>query len=148
MNRKYSTKKSEKGQGLVEYALTAILATLIGVAVWMAFGPKIKEMSGGLTERVSASGYSVNEGVVYIPGISPTLTPIVSSFPTDAPTPIASSIPTDVPTPIASSTPTQLACTPGNATHVTSKSACKNLRDDNNCKNFNYSSKKDTCSWY
>lgn len=136
MNRKYSTKKNEKGQGLVEYALTAILATLIGVAVWMAFGPKIKEMSGGLTERVSASGYSVNEGVVYIPGFSPTLTPIVSS------------IPTDTPVPIASATPTQLACTPGNATHVTSKSACKNLRDNNNCENFNYSSKKDTCSWY
>ncbi len=132
----------------MEYALTAILATLIGVSVWMAFGPKIKEMSSGLTERVSASGYSVNEGVAYIPGFSPTLTPIVSSDPTDTPAPIASSIPTNTSTPIASSTPTQLVCTPGNATNVPSKRACKNLRNNNNCENYNYNSSKDKCSWY
>ncbi len=159
MNRRILTKKSERGQGLVEYILTAILAGLIGAGVWMAFGPEIKALSADLTERVSG-GYSVNDGVLNIPGLSPSLTPVTSAIPTDASTPIASAIPTNTPTLIASSTPTntptliasstptQLACTPGNAIHVRSKSACKDLRDINNCDDFNYSSKKDTCSWY
>lgn len=155
MNQRILTKKSERGQGLVEYVLTAILAGLIGAGVWMAFGPEIKALSADLTERVSG-GYSVNDGLLNIPGLSPSLTPVMSAIPTDASTPIASAIPTNTPTLIASSTPTliasstptQLACTPGNAINVKSKSTCKDLRDINNCDDFNYSSKKDTCSWY
>lgn len=159
MKQKYSTKKGEKGQGLVEYTLTAILAALVGAGVWMAFGPEIKTISTELTERVSG-GYSVNDGVITIPGLSPSLTPVGSAVPTNASTPIASAIPTNtptliasstptnIPTLIASSTPTLLACTPGSATNITSRTACKNLRDSNNCQNFSYNSRKDTCSWY
>jgi len=144
MKQKYSTKKGEKGQGLVEYTLTAILAALVGAGVWMAFGPEIRNISNDLTERVSSSGFSINDGVMTIPGLSPSLTPVTSAIPTNTPILIASSTPTL----IASSTPTQLACTSGNATNITSKTACKNLRDSNNCEKFSYNSKKDTCSWY
>ena len=144
MKQKYSTKKGEKGQGLVEYTLTAILAALVGAGVWMAFGPEIRNISNDLTERVSSSGFSINDGVMTIPGLSPSLTPVTSAIPTNTPILIASSTPIL----IASSTPTQLACTSGNATNITSKTACKNLRDSNNCEKFSYNSKKDTCSWY
>ncbi len=159
MNRKYSIKKGEQGQGLVEYTLTAILAALVGAGVWMALGPEIKAISSDLIERVSG-GYSVNNGVLTIPGLSPSLTPVTSAIPTDSSTPIASAIPTNTPTLIASSTPTNtptliasststpLACNPGNATNITSKTACKGLRDKNNCDDYSYNSKKDTCSWY
>jgi hypothetical protein len=126
MKQKILAKKHEKGQGLVEYVLTAILAGLVAAGAWMALGPEIKALAAGLIGATNNGGFSVNDGVVTIPNLSPTLTP----------------------TPIPSPTPTIPACTPGNAFNVSNKNACKSLRDLNNCDNFNYSSKKDTCSWH
>lgn len=125
MDRKNSLRKNERGQGLVEYTLLAILIAIPLIAVFSAFGPEIKIMADRLF-GAALGGFSVHDGEVTIPNISPTLTP----------------------TPIPSPTPTIPACTPGNALNVPNKNACKSLRDLNNCDNFEYSSKKDTCSWH
>jgi len=130
MNRKISIKKNEKGQGLVEYVLTAILAALVGAGVWMAFGTEIKAMATSLTEATSG-GFSVHNGEVTIPNISPTLTPIPTALPT----------PTDLPT------PTALACTSGTAI-VANTSACSNLSESNYCENYSFKRKGGLCTWY
>ncbi len=102
MNRKISIRKSERGQGLVEYVLTAILSGLIGAGVWMAFGPEIKVIAISLTGSVS-SGYSVHNGEVTIPGLSPSLTPSGSFVPIITLTPTATF--TSTPTFTSTATP-------------------------------------------
>jgi Flp pilus assembly pilin Flp len=125
MDRKISIGKKERGQGLVEYTLLGILIAIPLIAVFSAFGPEIKIIAGQLFGAASG-GFSVHNGEVTIPNISPTLTP----------------------TPLPSPTPTVPACTPGNASNITSKSACQNLRDINNCSSYSYNSRRDTCSWH
>lgn len=131
MKRKFSTKRNEKGQGLVEYALISVLAGLVLIGVLMAFDSEIKDIIYSVS-----GGMSVQDGVLYIPDLSPTFIPTTSSVPTDLPTP------TDTPA------PTELACTPGSATNVRRQSACISLRDINNCENYSYNRWNRTCSWH
>jgi len=113
MNQKLSTQKNEKGQGLVEYALIAALVSLVAVGALMSFGPEVKVIAGSLFTSVSG-GFSVEDGNVTIPGISPTLdsggsstqpaSPTPHNLPS-SPTPTASHTPTASPTPTFSPTP-------------------------------------------
>ncbi len=174
MKQKILTKRNKKGQGLVEYSLISSLVGLVVVGALMAFGPEIKVITTSLMDSVSG-GYRVVDGNLIPPDqtdpSSPTViasTPINASTQTPVPSPtttptrttlptsIASATPINVssPTPtwtplvIVSPTPNTLACTPGSAANITSRSACTTLRDINNCENSNYNSRKDTCSWY
>jgi hypothetical protein len=105
MNRKFSAKSNEKGQGLVEYVLTAILAGLVGAGVWMAFAPEIKAVATSVIGGVTGE-YSVHDGVVIIPGIGPSLTPTGSLVPIITSTPIPTFTPTATFTSTATSAPT------------------------------------------
>lgn len=130
------SRKSEKGQGLVEYTLLFVLIAIPLIAVLTPLGPQIKTVFTEIMAETTG-GITVEDGVVNIPGLSPSLTP----NPTTSPTPIVTFTPTTLPT------PTELACTPGNASNVPSRNACKDLRNSNNCENFSYSGRNDTCSW-
>ena len=174
MNRKFSTKKNRKGQGLVEYALLSGLVGLVVAGVLMAFGPEIKVIALSLTDSVSG-GYRVVDGELippdenspstpadeYTPIALPTqtATPTPTATPTStrtaSPTPNASATPIDLSTPtptwtpivIFSPTPDTLSCTPGNAT-VSSSSACSALKASNNCQNQTYTRRTGLCTWY
>lgn len=90
MNQKISTKKNEKGQGLVEYTLVAILIVVPIIGALTLFGPEIKVMVNDLTYAISG-GYTVQDGVL-IHGPSPT--------PTDPSAPSATYIPTHTSAPV------------------------------------------------
>jgi len=111
MNQKLSTKKNEKGQGLVEYALLAAFVAVVVAGVLMAFGPQIKAMVINVVGATSDSDYALQDGVLIIKGISPSSTPAGppaptgSPIPTGSPAPTGSPIPTGSPTPIYSPTP-------------------------------------------
>lgn len=149
MKRKFSTKRNEKGQGLVEYALISVLAGLVVIGVLMAFDSEIKDIIYSVS-----GGMSVQDGVLYIPDLSPTLTPTASSVPTDLPTPTNTlvptdtPIPTDTPAPTITPAPTELACTPGSATDVRRLNVCTSLRDINHCESYSYNFWSHTCSWH
>ncbi|CAG1015682.1 hypothetical protein ANAEL_05328 [Anaerolineales bacterium] len=101
----------EKGQGLVEYALIAALVSLALIGSLMAFGPQIKVVVTDLTDAASG-GLRVEDGDLFIPGLSPSSTPSGSRTPTTlptrtvSPTPTATRTPTSSPTPFLSPTPT------------------------------------------
>jgi Flp pilus assembly pilin Flp len=102
MNQNQSTQKNEKGQGLVEYALLSAFVGLVVVGSLMAFGPEVKVIAVSLFTSVSG-GFSVEDGNVTIPGISPTQDSGSSSTQPASPTPHN---PPSSPTPTASHTPT------------------------------------------
>jgi pilus assembly protein Flp/PilA len=58
MNRKLSNKKSEKGQGLVEYALILVLVAIVVIGALMVLGPII----GNSFSTVNNSLTSVSGG--------------------------------------------------------------------------------------
>jgi Flp pilus assembly pilin Flp len=91
MDQKFSTKKNEKGQGLVEYALIAALVSLVLVGVLTAFGPEIRTLAIGLAGSVSGSNgnFTVEDGELIFESTSthtPTPTGLLSSTHTPTPT--------------------------------------------------------------
>jgi Flp pilus assembly pilin Flp len=172
MNQKFSTKKNEKGQGLVEYALIAALVSLVLVGVLTAFGPEIRVLAIGLVGSVSGSDggdFKVENGELIIDGISPiqtstpssaytlafTFTPTRTFTPTATPTPTFTPTPTptptatftSTPTATSTSTPTVLACTSGSQTNVASSSACSLLSENNHCDTSTYNRFTKKCTW-
>lgn len=143
----FSILKNGKGQALVEYALLSSLVGLVITGALMAFGPQIKAVGSNLMSELSG-GATVQDGVVNIPGLSPSLTPTASSVPINFPTLTETPFPTDAPTPTDAPIPTVLACTAGSATNVRRLNTCISLRDFNNCENYSYKSQSRTCSWY
>ena len=81
MNRKFSTKKNEKGQGLVEYALLSVFVGIVLISVLTAFGPEVKAVATNLTGSVSG-GFIVQDGELIIPGMSASSTPSATPVPT------------------------------------------------------------------
>ena len=110
MNQKLSTKKNEKGQGLVEYALIAAFVAVVVAGILMAFGPQIKAMVINVVGATSDSDYSLQDGVLIINGISPSSTPAGPPAPTGSPIPTGSPTPIYSPTPIVTPTPTWSNC--------------------------------------
>ncbi len=108
MNLKYSTKKNEKGQGLVEYVLILVFVGIVLIGALAVFGDEVKNTTSIF---MGSFGYSLHEGVLIIPGLGPSLTPIVSSTPlaTSTPTPLHGSTTIATSTPLATSTPTATA---------------------------------------
>jgi Flp pilus assembly pilin Flp len=111
----FKTLNKEKGQGLVEYALIASLVSLVVIGALMAFSPEIRSTASLLFTSVSG-GFTVEDGNLSIPGISPTQTFGSSTLPASSPshapasfTPTASRTPTFSPTPTLSPTPTSLS---------------------------------------
>lgn len=145
MNRKFL---SEKGQGLVEYALIAVFVGMVVIGGLMAFGPNIKSIALSL---MGSSGYSIDDGVLIVPGLGPTLTAVPTST-LPASTLPASTLPASTSTtaPTATSIPptatATLACTPGSAT-AQNRNACIALSAQNNCMTFTYSAPTRLCSW-
>jgi Flp pilus assembly pilin Flp len=82
MNRKFSTKRNEKGQGLVEYALLSVFVSIVLISVLTAFGPEIKVLATSLMDSFTGGDFSVHEGELIIPGMSPSLTPSATPVPT------------------------------------------------------------------
>lgn len=70
MNRKV---KNERGQGLVEYILIAVFVGIAVAGGLMAFGPEIKSIAEAL---MGSSGYSIDNGVLIVPGLGPHSYPI------------------------------------------------------------------------
>lgn len=95
MNQRKLTKRREKGQGLVEYALLAVLIVIPLIGVLTLFGPEIKVIVNDLTYSVSG-GYTVQNGVL-VRGPTRTANPSFSSgtyFPTYTSVAAATLIPT------------------------------------------------------
>lgn len=94
-----SRKKNEKGQGLVEYTLIAVVVILAIIGVLTAYGPEIKVIVNNFT--LILGGASLHNGVLIIPGIGPTYTP-------QGPVPTSTLLPTSThynpPPPISTST--------------------------------------------
>lgn len=137
MNRKV---KNERGQGLVEYILIAVFVGIAVAGELMAFGPEIKSIAEAL---MGSSGYSIDNGVLIVPGLGPTLTPFPSA------TLPASTLPafTATVSPTATLMPTATpACTPGSA-QVQNRNACIALSAQNNCSTFTYHAPSRTCAW-
>lgn len=158
MKRVISTRKYEKGQGFAEYTLIAALVGIIVIGAMTAFGPQIKSMTISLVSSLSGiSGYSLQDGVLIIPGLGPTLTPNPLTTPIASSTPISTFTHTPVPTvthtpvptftPIPSPTPTIPACISGSAI-VANKSACIELSQSNNCESYTYKNWNKKCTWH
>jgi Flp pilus assembly pilin Flp len=101
MNQRKLTKKSEKGQGLVEYALLAVLIVIPLIGVLTLFGPEIKVIVNDLTYAVSG-GYTVQNGVL-VRGPTRTANP---SFPSGTYVPTYTSVPAATLIPTFTSAPT------------------------------------------
>lgn len=113
MYRTASKKKNEKGQGLVEYTLIAVVVILALIGVLSAYGPEIRVLTDNLSQVLG--GASLHNGVLIIPGIGPSNTPQVpvatlTLLPTatqyNPPPPISSSTSISTATLIRTSTPT------------------------------------------
>lgn len=108
----FKTLSKEKGQAFVEYALIAAVVSLVVAGALMAFSPEIRSIASTLMTSVSG-GFTVEDGNLSIPGISPTQTSASSTLPASSPyhapasfTPTASHTPTSTHTPTLSPTPT------------------------------------------
>ena len=142
MKRTFLIKKYEQGQAFAEYTLIASLVGIVLIGALTAFGPQIKSITIDLVSSISGrSGYSLQDGVLIIPGLGPTLTPNPSS------TTIASSTPVPTFTAVPSPTPTVSACTAGSAI-VANKNACMALSASNNCGSYNYKNWNKKCTWH
>jgi Flp pilus assembly pilin Flp len=95
MNQRFLTKKSEKGQGLVEYTLIVVLIVIPVIGALTLFGPEIKVMVTDLMYALSG-GYTVQNGVL-IHGPTSTTDPSAPSatyIPTYTSAPAVTLIPT------------------------------------------------------
>lgn len=146
MKPKSSARKNNRGQGLVEYALISSLVGLALIAALMSFGSQIKTVISNLSNSAS-SGMSVQDGVLYIPNLSPTFVPTDTPALTDTAAPTDTPAPTNTPA-LPTPTPTELACTPGSASNIWRQSTCANLSSINHCQNYTYNSQYRTCSWH
>jgi hypothetical protein len=117
MNQKLSTKKKEKGQGLVEYALVSAFVGLVVAGVLMSFGPQIKALVINVVGATSGGDISLKDGELIISNLNTTSTPTPNGSHTPTPvnshtptpnnshTPTPTDTPTPTPTPTASPTP-------------------------------------------
>lgn len=87
MKQKISAKKHEKGQGLVEYTLLFVLIAIPLIAVLTPLGPQIKVVMTNIMTSYTG-GATVEDGVLIIPNISPSLTPISTSPASPTPAPV------------------------------------------------------------
>jgi len=72
-----SKKKNQKGQGLVEYALTLVLVAIVVIAVVLILGPMIGNVFSKTNNSLSGTGGSANAGSAIItprPVTAPTFT--------------------------------------------------------------------------
>jgi Flp pilus assembly pilin Flp len=119
MNQKNLTKKSERGQGLTEYTLLAVLIAIPLIGVLTLFGPEIKVIVTDLMYAVSG-GYTVENGVL-IHGPTSTTNPSAPSAtyaPTHTSVPAATLMPTFTSAPTITLTRTATTTLTATSTHT------------------------------
>ena len=78
-----SSKKNEKGQGLVEYALILVLVAIVVVGALTVLGPRVGNVFSDINNSIAGTGGGGAAAALVIPPtavVEPTAVPTISSY--------------------------------------------------------------------